>query len=472
MSNSPWHFPRTELAVMQSFISVGSTALTLFAPRRTGRTQFLFHDLAPAAERRKCTVVYASFWQTADTSVATLTHAIEGAIKTPNFWRRTKSALTGMKPKIRIAPMGIGGEIDLSRAPKPIEAKDPLLTLDDMIGQLPATYEAPLLLMLNEVQGLAAPEHLAFVAALRTSLDKRRDTVRTIFTGSSMDGLRAMFSNRQSPFIHFGSNIELPPLGEDFVRHVLTAHKAATKREVPLEPAMDFFAQVDKSPFMMRSALERMALNPDDDFETAATKVRGELAERQVFPALWSDLSPLAQAVLVEIVLGETSLTSKAARARMAKATDEPDISPGRVSGALRTLGRKNIIHKIDDDWTLQDPDFGRYVHALLASISYLRQSREPQLTIAPTHDRAGHYCDQRSLGDFSCRNRRIASRPLDPNATKSYFLAHEKRKHFTDGSARVRDRRTSLFGRLCFSFRSDPRGFAGFLIQSPTPQP
>lgn len=263
--------------------------------------------------------------------------------------------------------MGVGGEIDLGHESKPSDAKDPLLTLDDLIGQLPATYETPLLLMLDEVQGLAAPEHLGFVAALRTSLDKRRDTVRTIFTGSSMDGLRAMFSNRQAPFFHFGSNVELPPLGEDFVRHVLAAHKAATKREVSLKPAMEFFHQVDRSPFMMRSVLERMALNPDDDFDTAANKVRQDLAERQGFPVLWSDLNSLAQAVLVEIVRGETSLTSKAARHRMGEATGEKEVSPGRVSGALRTLGRKNIIHKIDDSWALQDLDFGRYITSLFA---------------------------------------------------------------------------------------------------------
>ena len=372
MSNSPWHFPRKDFAerVTASFVDGGSTALTLFAPRRTGKTQFLVHDLAPAAERRKCTVVYASFWQTADTPVATLTHAIEGAVKTPAFWQRTGSALTGMKPKIRIAPMGSGGEIDLSRPENEDAGQDPLLLLDDMIGQLPASYKTPLLLMLDEVQGLAAPEHLAFVAALRTSLDKRRDTVRTIFTGSSMDGLRAMFSNRQAPFFHFGNNIELPQLGDDFVRHVLAAHKNATHRDVPFEPAMAFFAQVDNSPFMMRSVLERMALNPDADFETAATRVREDLAERQGFPNLWSQLNPLAQAVLVEIVKGEIALTSKAARDRMASATGEAEISPGRVSGALRTLSRKNIIHKIEDAWALQDPDFGRFISQLLKSLT------------------------------------------------------------------------------------------------------
>lgn len=290
-------------------------------------------------------------------------------MKTPGFWERTGSTLSGMKPKIRIAPMGIGGELDLSRPEARETSKDPLLLLDDMIGQLPASYKTPLLLMLDEVQGLAAPEHLAFVAALRTSLDKRRDTVRTIFTGSSMDGLRAMFSNRQAPFFHFGSNIELPQLGEDFVRHVLAAHKNATQRDVPFDPAMAFFTQVDNSPFMMRSVLERMALNPDADFETAAARVREELAERQGFPALWSGLNPLAQAVLVEIVQGEAALTSKSSRDRMALATGEDKVSPGRVSGALRTLSRKNVIHKIDDVWALQDPDFGRFISELLTSL-------------------------------------------------------------------------------------------------------
>ena len=96
MSNSLWHFPRTDFAerVMQSFLSGGSTALTLFAPRRTGKTQFLVHDLAPTAEKQKCTVVYASFWQTADTPVATLIHAVEGAGNGPGFWRRTGNAFS------------------------------------------------------------------------------------------------------------------------------------------------------------------------------------------------------------------------------------------------------------------------------------------------------------------------------------------------------------------------------------------
>ena len=92
---------------MQSFLSGGSTALTLFAPRRTGKTQFLVHDLAPTAEKQKCIVVYASFWQTTDTPVATLNHAVEGAGNGPGFWRRTGNAFSGMKPRIGLCSFGL-----------------------------------------------------------------------------------------------------------------------------------------------------------------------------------------------------------------------------------------------------------------------------------------------------------------------------------------------------------------------------
>ena len=366
MSNPAWHFPRTAFAerVLSTLTRGGATALTLFAPRRTGKTQFLVRDLGPAAEAAGCRVVYASFWQSSAPPVEVLSHAIRDAIDGPGFVQRLREGVASLKPRLRIAPMGIGGEVDLGGAGEAAPV-DPLLALDDLIGALPARPETPALLMLDEVQGLAAPEHSGFVAALRTCLDKRRDTHRAIFTGSSLEGLRAMFSDRQAPFFHFGSNIDLPPLDEEFVRHLLSAHRAATGRAVAFEAAWAFFREVERSPFMMRGVLERMALVPDLDFEAAARRVRDELAERQGFPDLWAGLPPLPQAVLVEIARGETSLTSRASRARMAAMLGEArPVSAGRVSGALRTLSRNMIVHKIGRDWALQDPEFGRFIAA------------------------------------------------------------------------------------------------------------
>ena len=55
MAKDPWHFERRELATRTlSLLTDGpAQALTMFAPRRTGKTEFLIKDLAPLAEQEK-----------------------------------------------------------------------------------------------------------------------------------------------------------------------------------------------------------------------------------------------------------------------------------------------------------------------------------------------------------------------------------------------------------------------------------
>ena len=62
MTDDPWHFGRDELATQTlSLLSSGpAQALTLFAPRRTGKTEFLLKDLAPHAESEGHRVIYGS----------------------------------------------------------------------------------------------------------------------------------------------------------------------------------------------------------------------------------------------------------------------------------------------------------------------------------------------------------------------------------------------------------------------------
>ena len=66
----PLYFPRTELAaaLLGSLKSGISSAFTLFAPRRMGKTQFLTNDIAPAAEKDGFNVFYFSFMDNRDTA--------------------------------------------------------------------------------------------------------------------------------------------------------------------------------------------------------------------------------------------------------------------------------------------------------------------------------------------------------------------------------------------------------------------
>lgn len=49
-----WHFPRKDLTenVLTAYETGPSNTLTLFAPRRMGKTEFVLYDLIPAATER------------------------------------------------------------------------------------------------------------------------------------------------------------------------------------------------------------------------------------------------------------------------------------------------------------------------------------------------------------------------------------------------------------------------------------
>lgn len=76
MSKANWHYPRSEFAdqVYNLLANGPIQGISIFGPGRTGKTQFLTHDLAPLAEQRGHQVVYASLL--ADHEVPSLYFAI------------------------------------------------------------------------------------------------------------------------------------------------------------------------------------------------------------------------------------------------------------------------------------------------------------------------------------------------------------------------------------------------------------
>ena len=64
----PWHFPRPELA--QSYLRGFDLGLTsargLFARRRMGKSEFLKHDLLPAAIHDGYLAAYTNLWDSTD----------------------------------------------------------------------------------------------------------------------------------------------------------------------------------------------------------------------------------------------------------------------------------------------------------------------------------------------------------------------------------------------------------------------
>ena len=67
-----------------------------------------------------------------------------------------------------------------------------------------------ILLLMDEVQVLTKKStNDQFIAGFRTALDINKDLIKVIFTGSSREGLRRMFSQASAPFFHFWSKSSL-----------------------------------------------------------------------------------------------------------------------------------------------------------------------------------------------------------------------------------------------------------------------
>ena len=314
-TRDPWHFRRTGLAgqVLATLAGGPAQPLTLFAPRRAGKTE---QDLAP----------YAENWQ----------------------------LLPAVRPEAE-------AEIDLASL-KGEPPNNLLLYLDDLLGRVSSTGK-PTILLLDEVQELARTRgNTPLVAALRTSLDKRRDGLRAIFTGSSRAGLAAMFANREAPFFHFATPIDLPALGEPFVDHVLTVFERTAKRALDRERMVDAFDRLHRDPYFFRLLVQLMLYDIGHTVRSAMTALDERIAAEFGYPETWLGLTPIQRETARALVTRGSRPFSRVFRSALGKALDEDMPTAARVQAALRRLERMGVADRIGGDWELADPGFRMWI--------------------------------------------------------------------------------------------------------------
>ena len=359
----PWHFGRHDLAQRTlTLLTEGpARALTLFAPRRTGKTEFLTKDLGPRAEAEGHRVVYMSFWQDPMSPLAALLHALETSLKQESFADRLRRAGHALSPKLQLSiPMVGRAEVDVSTLTgKP--PSDLLLYLDDLLQRV-SVRRRPTILMLDEVQELArSQDNQALVAALRTGLDKRPDQLKSVFTGSSREGLAAMFAARQAPFFHFATPIDLPPLGEPFVDHILATMADAAQRRPDHQEMLAAFDDLHRNPYYFRMLVETMLLNPGFTTATALQDVRHRIASELGYQDVWLSLSPLQRAG-AQALIEHAKPFSQSSRDSMAGKLDEGMPSQSRIQAALRRLQRLGLADRGNDGWRLADPEWAAWI--------------------------------------------------------------------------------------------------------------
>lgn len=366
MSSDHWHFRRVPFTqnTFAAMINGPSKSFTLFGPRRTGKTEWLRQDLGRlAADHYGHRVAYASLWETRTAPLNVLLYRLSEALQ-PRSWSEKVVSWAGALPiKARIkSPDGTAEvELDLTAEAQRPAPKD-LLLLDSYCQAL-ANTDQPAILMFDEFQELANhPDGPDISSALRTALDTAGRGLVSIFTGSSMEGLKTMFSDRDAPFFNFATPIVLEPLGDAFLDHQINAFRKSFARTLDPATARAQFETVDGNPELFQRWLNILGQNPNLSPEEATRLTDQQFAVDQNYFSDWRRMSR-AQRQFLRLVADDTpGLFGKTGAERIANWS--PDHVPDRTErqSAQRWLDRNGFIEKTDGRWTVSDPAFGHWI--------------------------------------------------------------------------------------------------------------
>ncbi len=281
----------------------------------------------------------------------------EDRVRHGSFLDRIKTLTREIASKFKVkTPDGSGEmEIDLSKLTDKAPESD-LLLLDQYCERL-ASDDKPAFLLFDEFQEIARAKTAApLIAALRTSLDKRKSGLVAVFTGSSREGLRTMFSAREAPFFRFATPIDLPPLDDAFVDHQLAAFKATWKAKVKRDEALTTFQRFDRNPLFFKRWLTKIAFDPDMSGEHAIAEVQDDIAEEFGFGKRWLDLNDVQRVTARLLAEHVDRIYGKQGARRIKELTGRPAPKPSSIQSAIARLSRLGIADKWDDVWRLNDP--------------------------------------------------------------------------------------------------------------------
>lgn len=337
-TNDPLYYPRLTLAenLVRNLADGISSAFTLFAPRRMGKTQFLLNDITPTAKAMGFNVFYFSFMNEN-------TQAIQDDFKVALIKFHDEIRPSSHLGKVkRVDFLGVGIE-------KQDDAQSDLL-INDILNQI-AKDNKPTLMLLDEVQELARMKNSeGVVRSLRTGLDTNKNKIKVIFTGSSTNGLRAMFNDSKAPFFHFSHAIDFPTLDQGFTDFLADIYYQRTGHLIDKTAFFQLFEKLNYTPLYLRAITQDMIINPNLPLEKAAEIRLQQMYEQSDYQTIWQKLSVLEKLLLVDILNGETGFYRAEKRKQFAEKLGISDITTSSLQTALKKLERQELITKQSDN--------------------------------------------------------------------------------------------------------------------------
>ena len=366
-SHDPWHFARPELAqaYLQGFDLGLTAARGLFARRRMGKSEFLKHDLLPAAMAAGYQGAYTNLWDDTEHPGQALATAIVLATQARGlgrFWEELNRPIGKIKGSA-VAPGGIGGALELDLTEKEKAAvpaiQAALLAADKSKKRL--------LLVIDEAQVLAAPEHTAVAHSLRAGLDIRKTGIKVLFAGSSEAALRQMFSRAAAPFYNWAPLEPFPLLGQEFVQATIAQLASVARTPLKLDDAVKAFAALKETPEFFRWYIERYLMYQQQGPEQALDYTLARIHDDTGFTRAWKELGRADRAVLLLAARGVQDLYGAAALKQLQELLVSPEVTASTPRTSIRRLtgARLQLMARVDHGaYRFEDPEFQTWVTA------------------------------------------------------------------------------------------------------------
>lgn len=232
------HFPRKSLAKQfihdlsgKNPISDAPNGLFLAAPRRTGKSMFLRHDLVPEFAENGIVPIYVDLWEHRDEDPAVLIAGVIGR-RARDERSVIQVARDSVRASVNIGPVEL--EFDDSKIGKPGG-----ISIPEALQRIHAATGKPVALIVDEAQNaLTSTSGIDAMASLKSARDQMNSpskiNVMLVMSGSDRDKLLRLVNSNAAPF--YGSQItKMPTLSRDYIEALAEEIGRLHKKAKPID---------------------------------------------------------------------------------------------------------------------------------------------------------------------------------------------------------------------------------------------
>jgi len=352
MANNSWHFSRRVLA--ESYLSsleMGMQSLAIFAERRKGKTEFLSYDLAPLAEEKGFRVAYINFWENRSDPAVSIINGVTRCLQ-----KEFTGSLRGWKKEVSVKLGAIQAKLT-----KDVESR--VTSANEALDCLMAS-KGGVLLLCDEIQHLATnPGFEDLVAALRTFIDRNKQRIRVVYTGSSQDNLNRLFKHQRAAFYNSASLVHFPDMGADFIQFLVDRFEYITRRKISAEKVMRVFSDQYYSPAFVVELLQTMVRDGIFDISEGMESYH-KLNDPDIDnKAIWSELNALdCEVVRFLSESGDKPIYHQEVYQRFSDAIGTT-VRKGAVQSSINRLRKQGVINNLGrGQWSFESISFKCFV--------------------------------------------------------------------------------------------------------------